>query len=443
MLKQIECLADFIGSDGEVNTGTVNAIAYKFSREWQCCQARSSELDTTCLKPNRSVPGKMNRLLIAILTTAFIEQTVVSIVRITTSYRAVEFGLSVVWFGIITAVYAVLPIFVGVPAGRFIDRGHDAQTTWIGSALLVFACAGFALFPNLIALLIFTAITGTAHLLLVISQQVVCTRCGSGPGAMERAIGNYMVANAVGQGVGPYIVGLAGGSASIPPTHLLFVISAAGAVLVLASSFMIRPAGARKPKADRAKPPPLRELLFIPGITTIMLVSVVTVVAQDLIVVYLPLLGAERAMSVDTVGILLAVRAAAAMGARLLFARLNLAFGRIPLTIISTFVSAGAYACLALPLPLAGMHVAIAVAGFALSISITASIAGVLGLASGGAVGTANSLRTMGNRIGQFVIPFLASLMAAATGTAGIFVIIGISLAASGAAVRLDRKRGH
>ena len=385
----------------------------------------------------------MNRLLIAILTTAFIEQTVVSIVRITTSYRAVEFGLSVVWFGIITAVYAVLPIFVGVPAGRFIDRGHDAQTTWIGSALLVFACAGFALFPNLIALLIFTAITGTAHLLLVISQQVVCTRCGSGPGAMERAIGNYMVANAVGQGVGPYIVGLAGGSASIPPTHLLFVISAGGAVLVLASSFMIRPAGARKLNADRAKPPPLRELLFIPGITTIMLVSVVTVVAQDLIVVYLPLLGAERAMSVDTVGILLAVRAAAAMGARLLFARLNLAFGRIPLTIISTFVSAGAYACLALPLPLAGMHVAIAVAGFALSISITASIAGVLGLASGGAVGTANSLRTMGNRIGQFVIPFLASLMAAATGTAGIFVIIGISLAASGAAVRLDRKRGH
>jgi predicted MFS family arabinose efflux permease len=385
----------------------------------------------------------MNRLLIAILTTAFIEQTVVSIVRITTSYRAVEFGLSVVWFGIITAVYAVLPIFVGVPAGRFIDRGHDAQTTWIGSALLVFACAGFALFPNLIALLIFTAITGTAHLLLVISQQVVCTRCGSGPGAMERAIGNYMVANAVGQGVGPYIVGLAGGSASIPPTHLLFVISLGGAVLVLASSFMIRPAGARKLNADRAKPPPLRELLFIPGITTIMLVSVVTVVAQDLIVVYLPLLGAERAMSVDTVGILLAVRAAAAMGARLLFARLNLAFGRIPLTIISTFVSAGAYACLALPLPLAGMHVAIAVAGFALSISITASIAGVLGLASGGAVGTANSLRTMGNRIGQFVIPFLASLMAAATGTAGIFVIIGISLAASGAAVRLDRKRGH
>jgi MFS family permease len=383
------------------------------------------------------------RLLFAILSTAFIEQTVVSIVRITTTYRTVELGLSVVWLGIITAVYAVLPIIVGVQVGRFIDRGHDAATTWIGGGLLIVACAGFALFPSLTALLIFTAITGTAHLLFVISQQVLCTRCGSGPGAMERAIGNYMVANAVGQGVGPYIVGLTGGSASVPPTQFLFAIAAGGAVLTMATSLLIRPSGVRKSPAERGEPPPLRDLLFIPGLTTIMLVSVVTVVAQDLIVVYLPLLGAERAMSVGAVGTLLAVRAVASMASRLLFARLHARLGRIPLTLISTFVSAGAYALLALPLPLPAMYAAIALAGFALSISITASIAGVLGIASGGAVGTANSLRTMGNRIGPFIIPFLASLIAAATGTGGIFVIIGISLAASGAAVRFDSKRAR
>jgi predicted MFS family arabinose efflux permease len=383
------------------------------------------------------------RLLFGILSTAFIEQTVVSIVRVTTTYRTVELGLSVVWLGIITAVYAVLPIIVGVQVGRFIDRGHDAATTWIGSALLVIACVGFALFPSLIMVLVFTSITGTAHLLFVISQQVLCTRCGSGPGAMERAIGNYMVANALGQGVGPYIVGLAGGSASVPPTHFLYMIAAGGAVLTMVSALTVRPSGARKLAAERGKPPPLRDLLFIPGLTTIMLVSVVTVVAQDLIVVYLPLLGAERAMSVDAIGMLLTVRAAASMFSRLLFARLHAALGRITLTIISTLVSAAAYASLALPLPLPAMYAAIALAGFALSISITASIAAVLGIARGGAVGTANSLRTMGNRIGQFIIPFLASVIAAATGTAGIFVIIGISLAASGAAVRFDSKRAR
>jgi predicted MFS family arabinose efflux permease len=391
---------------------------------------------------SRSAPTAMqHRLLFAILSTAFIEQTVVSIVRVSTTYRTVELGLSVVWLGIITAVYVVLPIIIGVQIGRFIDRGHDAVTTWVGGGLLIVSCAGFVLFPNLIALLLFTALTGTAHLMFNISQQVMCTRCGTGPGAMERAIGNYMVANALGQGVGPYVVGLAGGSASIPPTHFLFIIAAGGAVLTFASALLIRPSGLHRVQGKRGKPPPLRDLLFVPGLTTIMLVSVVTVVAQDLIVVYLPLVGADRGLSAGVVGTLLAARAVASMASRLLFPRAHAALGRIRLTLISTFASAAAYASLALPLPLPLMYVAIALAGFALSISITASIAGVLGIASGGAVGTANSLRTMANRVGQFIIPFLASLLAAATGTAGIFIIIGLSLAASGAAVRFDSKR--
>ena len=191
---------------------------------------------------------------------------------------------------------------------------------------------------------------------------------------------------------------------------------------------------------DRAKVP-LRDLLFAPGLTTIIVVSVVTVVAQDLIVVYLPLLGSDRGLTVDAVGTLLAIRAVASMLSRLIYARLHVAFGRIPLTLISTFVGAGAYTLLAVPLPLPLLYAAIATAGFALSISITASIAGVLAIATGGAIGTANSLRTMASRIGQSIIPIVASLVAAAVGTGSIFVLIGISLAASGAAVRFESKR--
>lgn len=380
------------------------------------------------------------RLLFAIVSTAFVEQAVITIARVATTYRAVELDLSVVWLGVITAVYAVLPIVIGVPIGRFIDRGYDAATTWMGGGLLIIGCAGFVLFPNLAGILVATAILGTAHLLFVVSQQIQCTRCGTGPGAMERAIGNYMVANAAGQGVGPYIVALAGGSASVPPTHLLFAISLGGAVLTMAFALLTQSTGAHKLPVDRAKVP-LRDLLFAPGLTTIIVVSVITVVAQDLIVVYLPLLGSDRGMSVDAVGTLLAIRAVASMLSRLIYARLHVAFGRIPLTLTSTFVGAVAYALLAFPLPLPLLSATIAVAGFALSISITASIAGVLAIASGGAIGTANSLRTMASRIGQSIIPILASLVAAATGTGSIFLIIGIGLAASGAAVRFDSKR--
>jgi MFS family permease len=378
------------------------------------------------------------RFVIPLLTTAFLEQIVTSMVRVTTSYRAVELGLSVVWLGVITAAFAILPILCAVQIGRFIDRGNDARTAWIGGGLLVAACAGFALSPSLITLLLSTSLLGIAHLMLVISQQVLCTR-QTGPGVMERMIGNYMVANAVGQGVGPSIVGWAGGSASIPPTQFLFWIGLLVSILTFASALMLRPGRPRVPREERKKPIPVADITRIPGIRVIFFVSVVTVAAQDLIVVYMPLLGAERGIAVDAIGMLLAVRAVASMLSRFLFARLNEAFGHARLMAFSTFASALAYIGLALPLPLWGMHVVIAAAGFALGISVTVSIAGLLALASDEARGTANSLRMMGNRIGQFTIPFLAGLIAAATGVAGIFLVIGVSLAASAAAVRIRR----
>ncbi|HZR61471.1 MAG TPA: MFS transporter [Xanthobacteraceae bacterium] len=381
-----------------------------------------------------------SRLLLVIVATAFVEQAVITVARVTTTYRALELDLSVVWIGVVTAAYAVLPIGIGIPMGRFIDRGYDAVTTWIGGGLLVVSCACFVLFPNLIGIMVATSIMGTAHLLFVVSQQIQCTRCGSGPGAMERAIGNYMVANAVGQGVGPYIVGLAGGSASVPPTDLLFELCLGGAVLTAALALLTQSSGTPKVPPGRAKVP-LRELLFIPGLNAIMLVSCITVVAQDLIVVYLPLLGADRGLSVDAVGTVLAIRAIASMVSRLLYARLQFAFGRVPLTIASSIVSALSYAAVALPLPRAFLYVAVAVAGFSLSVAMTASIAGVLAIATGGAIGTANSLRTMVNRVAQFFIPIMAGAIATAIGTGSIFVLLGIGLAASGVAVHFDTRQ--
>jgi MFS family permease len=379
------------------------------------------------------------RFVVPLLTTAFLEQTVTTLVRVTISYRAVELGLPVVWLGVITAAFAVLPLVFAVKIGRFIDRGNDTRTAWMGGGLMSVACAGLFLWQSLVGLLIFTAVLGIGHLLLVISQQVLCTRDPT-PGAMERMIGNYMVANAVGQGFGPYLVGWAGGDASLPPTHFLFGIGFGVSLLTFAVSFLLRAGTPRVVKAEQ-KPVPVRDIASIPGIRIVFFLSIVTVAAQDLIVVYLPVLGAERGLPVDTVGVLLAVRAIASMFSRFLFARLNQMFGRWPLLLTSTLAGAACYIGLALPLPMAVMYVAIAGAGFALGISVTGSIATLLSLASDEARGTANSLRMMGNRMGQFIIPFLAGLIATAAGAAGIFLAIGLSLMASGTVAQWVRGR--
>jgi hypothetical protein len=49
----------------------------------------------------------------------------------------------------------------------------------------------------------------------------------------------------------------------------------------------------------------------------------------------------------------------------------------------------------------------------------------------------------MVNRVAQFIIPILAGAIAAAVGTGSVFVILGVGLAASGAAVHFDTKRSE
>ena len=380
------------------------------------------------------------RFILPLMTTAILEQTVVTIVRVTTTYRAVELGLSVVWLGVITAAIAVLPLLLAVKVGRYIDKGNETKTAAAGAGLLCFACGGFALWSSLPGLLIFTALLGLGHLMLVISQQILCASDPT-PGALERNIGNYMVANAIGQALGPYVVGYVGGAASIPPTQWLFTAGFLGSFLMFAAALMLRPGGPRKPRVEKSDPMPLADILRLPGIRVILFVGVTVVSAQDLIVVYLPFLGAERGMAVEVVGWLLAARAVSSVLSRFLFTRLHQLMGHWRLMLVSVLASAVSYAAVALPLPFAVILVVVAVAGFAIGIAITATIAALLNLATPETRGTANSLRIMGNRAGQFVIPFSVGLVAAATGAAGIFVIIGATLAIATAVMVLQRPK--
>lgn len=380
-----------------------------------------------------------NRLLIPLLISTLLVQMVTSMVRVTTSYRAIELDLSIVWLGLIAATFAICPILIAVRVGRQIDRGYDAQTTWLGAGIFAVACASFTLAGSPLALLVASTIMGTGHIMLMASQQMLCVRA-AGSRSMEGVFGNYMVAGAIGQGLGPYVVGWAGGTAAVPPTQLLFIIGAALAVLSLAVVLAIRPARRDKPVAESAgEIVPVRQILRIPGLVAVVMAGVILVSASDIIVIYVPLLGAERNIDVHDIGLLLTMRSLFSMVARLLYSRLVVALGRWPLMIASTFACAASYAAIALPLPLWAMHMAIAVMGFSFGLATTLSITIVVDLTTAGARGTTNSLRIMSNRLGQFVLPFGAGLVAAVAGLAGLFLLLAAAIGASAATMAWKR----
>ena len=394
-------------------------------------------LDTLAARMRRSDINY--RLLVPLMVNAAAVQAVMAIARITTSYRVVELDLPVVWLGIISAVYAILPAVMALWLGRFIDRGHDALATWIGSALTVVACGGFVVSGASTALLLAsTVVIGIANLFSIVSQQILCVRC-SRLRSRESVFGNYMVACAVGQGVGPLIVGWTGGAATVPPTSLLFAIGLAISVVGLAAAVAVRPSRHRGASRAGKEITPVGQLLRLPGLWAVMLSSIISVTAADLIVIYLPLLGAERAIDVDNIGGLLTGRAVASLAARLIYARLIVGFGRRALMVASLVGGSLAFALLAVPMPIVPLYAATAASGFALGIANTITVTSVVAMTAAGARATANSLRVTGNRIAQVALPFGASLVATVSGAASIFVIIAATLLASGAAIYWSR----
>src|SRR5829696_436430 len=92
------------------------------------------------------------RLLILLMVNGVLGQTVIALARVTTSYRAIELGLSVVWVGAIATVFALFPIGM--------------------------ACAGLVVSDQAATLFAWTSVLGVGHLFLMSSQQMLCVRCG-------------------------------------------------------------------------------------------------------------------------------------------------------------------------------------------------------------------------------------------------------------------------
>ena len=77
----------------------------------------------------------------------------------------------------------------------------------------------------------------------------------------------------------------------------------------------LRPAPDRSLAAGDSDIVPVGQILRIPGLLAVVLAGVVLVSASDLIVIYVPLPGAERNIDVQPVGPLLTLRAGFSVGA--------------------------------------------------------------------------------------------------------------------------------
>lgn len=361
-------------------------------------------------------------VILPLLIGGFLVQSLVPVVRIVTSYRALDAGYGVQTIGLISATFALLPVFLTVIIGRFNDADGAGKTITAGASIGLLACVMFWLGPEALSTLIAAnALLGIGQTMVLAGLQVVTSRASS-LAHRDTVLGNYMVAISMGQAIGPLAIGLS------QDRTVVLIIPVAASVLLLAAAVVLQQRIPHRPGAQDAAALPLREIAAIRGLWWIIGLGSICVAAQDLLLAFLPVLGIERGFSPTVVGVLLSIRAAAAMASRLLFGRAVRRYGRMRLTLMTAGLGGVSLLVLVLPLSVWALALAMAATGFGLGISLTSSVGLIMSVAPPRARGTALSMRMTMVRIAQFAIPLTAGLVVTPLGAGGTFALSGTAI---------------
>lgn len=356
--------------------------------------------------------------------------------RPATIYRGIEVGVPTAWLGVLSASFALTPLVLAVPAGRVIDRVGERAVGLAGAGCLVVATGVLVTVGRSVAgLFAGTVLLGLGHLFSIIAQQTWVANAEHG-GSLDTAFGRYTFAASFGQALGPGLLAALGGTAVRPDTTPVLLSGLALSLVLLVVVPGLRPTASRDALPDAggaAGPVTTWGLLRRPGVGQALVTSSVILAAVDVTLAYLPALGVERGIGAAAVGTLLGLRAVASMVSRLGLGRLVARLGRKVVMVAFSCAAAVGLLLTALPAPFAVLAVGVVVAGVGLGVGQPLTMSWLAETAPPGARGRSMSLRLVGNRAGQVVIPSLAGAVAAGTGAAGVLLMTAAAVGAVGA----------
>ncbi|MFD6990035.1 MFS transporter [Streptomyces sp. NPDC059943] len=399
------------------------------------------------------MPAGDRRWLLRLVIAFAFSQAAVSMARPAVSYRALALGADERAVGVIAGVYALLPLFAAVPLGRRTDRGRCVPLLAVGAALIGVGCGLSGTAGSLAALAGWSGVMGLGHLCFVIGAQSIVAR-RSAPADQDRNFGHFTIGASLGQLVGPVAAGLlvSGQDGAMGRTSALALVVSAGVAAV--SLVWLRrlepPLTPLAPNASRGKVKrswkarraksgkvSVRRILRSRGVPSGILVSLAVLSATDILTAYLPVIGEDRGISPATIGVLLSLRAAAAIACRLVMTPMIQRVGRTALLTASCLLGGLLCAGIALPVPVWGLALMLVALGFCLGVGQPLSMTTVVRAAPAEARSTALALRLTGNRLGQVAAPASAGLVAGVAGTGAPFMMLGVLLlGAAGLGVR-------
>ncbi|PEG38882.1 hypothetical protein CQY20_11580 [Mycolicibacterium agri] len=383
--------------------------------------------------------------LVGTVLSIFLLQVAVTLARPVSTYRLLAIGADGTTLGLTAACFAVPPMLLAVSFGRWTERHHPAFA--LGFGLVVSAASGFALMlaDQVLPIAIATTALGIGHMSGTIGGQSIMAQAQSSLTRIGR-FGTLTTISALGQIVGPILGGVVIGHTEEPSLQstssalqvAAWVFVAGIPAAVLATRTRMQTSTVRTGKAER-----VWRLLRRRGMPAALMTSFSAKSGIDLLLVYVPLLGASVGLTSSQVGILLGISSSGALLAR---AATPWFVRRVPtlnLTVVATAVAASCLLVVALSHALTPMMLAMSVLGFALGLTQTTTMDWVVGLVDDTSRGSALGLRLATNRVGQTFVLAAAGVASQWWGVETAFALLAAVMFGTAGAGVVNARRGR
>lgn len=368
-------------------------------------------------------------LLLILLNSAFI-QAGVYVVRPMVSYRALELGADAVLVGFIGSAFAIAPLIFAIVMGKWVDRGRDGTALLIGSSVSMLVTVALVLVESLPFLFLAMPLLGIGHLFAMLGGQTMIAN-RSEDKKYEKNFGLLTFYASVGHAFGPFVGGILadrGGIEVEENSALIFAV-----VLFVLAALSVIPL-AKKGKIlqrdEQLSGSVVKKVLAVKGYKSAIFVAGSSTAVVDVILIFLPVLGRELGFGSAQIGILLAIRAVASMGVRVVLGRISDRYGMKFILNGGALITMLGTIALAFITDFTILAIAIAITGFAMGIGQPATMAWVSRISYPEHRGLAISIRLTSNRLGQVLVPAVAGTIASA-GIGSVFFLLAALQAAS------------
>lgn len=353
---------------------------------------------------------------------------------------ALELGASAVTVGLLFAMYSLLPTFLSVYAGRWVDRVGYRVPMLIGSTGLMLGMLIPFFYPSLVGLFASATVAGSCYIFYTVSVQNLVGTLGAGS-TRTRNYSLYALVVGVTALFGPVMAGFSieyqGGS----NTYLLMAALPLVPIAILLLSRAVRSAAkatktirsAQHSTLDLLRNPPLRRMLMTAGI-----VETVNELGNFL----LPIYGNSVGLSPSQIGLVMGALAAALLVVRAILPMLA-RLSSEPAVLSASLILA-AFACLLFPFvtTFVPMLFAAFLLGLGVGCGAPLSMSLVFNRAPSDRSGEAMGLRQTVNKGTEVLIPVVFGTVSTTFGMFPVFGLVACLLGLGVWLIRVDTRKG-